>query len=176
MAEVITCPECKRTLQVPATYFGQTVQCPECRSQFVARADSAAVQTASAPKPPTRLAPAPAYEDLNEDEAPRRRRRDDDDELDDLPRIRQSTIPHRGGLILAMGLLALLMFPYATVVCGPMAWQMGNTDLAEIREGRMDPSGEGLIQAGRLLGIVSTALFGLFAIAVCAFFGLLIAR
>jgi hypothetical protein len=163
MAEVITCPECKRTLQVPATYFGQTVQCPECRNQFVARPDTAAVQVGSASKP--------SYEDRDDDDAPRRRR-DEVDELDDLTRIRQSTIPHRGGLILAMGLVALMMFPYATIVCGPMAWQMGNTDLAEIRAGRMDPSGEGLIQAGRILGIIGTALVGLFAIAFCAFFAL----
>src|SRR5437899_2587849 len=70
-----------------------------------------------------------------------------DDDVDnprvDMTRIRQSSIPHRGGIILAMGLLALILFPYTTIICGPMAWMMGNTDLAEIRAGRMDPSGEG---------------------------------
>lgn len=174
MAEIITCPECKRTLQVPASYFGQTVQCPECRRQFVAQAEPTAVQAAPA-STPQRPAPVDFENDLDDEPRPRRRDEDDDDDLTDLPRIRQSTIPHRGGVILAMGLLALIMFPYVTIVCGPMAWMMGNTDLAEIRAGRMDPTGEGLIQAGRILGIIGTVLIGVFGIIVCAFFFLVLA-
>jgi hypothetical protein len=62
--------------------------------------------------------------------------------------------PHRGTLILVLGILGL-------VVCGflgPVAWIMGNTDLKEIRAGRMDPEGEGLTNGGRILGIISTVL------------------
>jgi hypothetical protein len=44
------------------------------------------------------------------------------------------------------------------VIFGPIAWIMGNTDLAQIRAGTMDPSGEGMTQAGRVLGIVATVL------------------
>ena len=127
-AEFITCPKCKRTLQVPASYYGQTVQCPECRHQFIAKAESSAVQSSPPPIQP-RPEPEPSFEE------PARHRDDDDDDddrLDDMPRIRQSSIPHRGGMILAMGLLALILFPY-TIICGPMAWMMGNTDMAGIR-------------------------------------------
>jgi len=165
-AETITCPACKRTLQVPASYFGQTVQCPECRHQFEAKADATAVQS-SKPRP---AAPPPEPEPEPE---PRRRRDDEDDDYGDvdMPRIRHSSIPHRGGMILAMGLIALVLFPYATPICGPIAWIMGNSDLAAIRAGRMDPTGEGMVQAGRILGIIGTALavvtFGL----VCLMIG-----
>jgi len=65
--------------------------------------------------------------------------------------------PHRGGLILALGILGL-------VVCGfiaPFAWIMGKGDLAEIDGGRMDPEGRGLTQAGMICGIVGTALIAL---------------
>jgi hypothetical protein len=62
--------------------------------------------------------------------------------------------PHRGVLILIFGILGLVIcFPF-----GIAAWIMGNNDLNEIRGGRMDPAGEGLTQAGRICGIVATAL------------------
>ncbi len=47
------------------------------------------------------------------------------------------------------------------VICfitGIVAWVMGNTDLSAMRAGTMDPTGEGLTQAGRICGIISVAL------------------
>ena len=62
--------------------------------------------------------------------------------------------PHRGVLILVFGILGLVLcFPF-----GIAAWIMGNGDLQEMRAGRMDPTGQGLTQAGRICGIVATAL------------------
>lgn len=61
---------------------------------------------------------------------------------------------HRGGLILALGIISI-------VVCGfigPVAWVMGTRDLEEMRQGRMDPLGKGLTEAGRICGMVGTAL------------------
>ncbi|HJN09820.1 MAG TPA: DUF4190 domain-containing protein [Pirellulaceae bacterium] len=62
--------------------------------------------------------------------------------------------PHRGGMLLALGVLGI-------ACCGflaPIAWVMGHADLKQIREGRMDPSGRGLTQAGMVLGIIGTLL------------------
>ncbi len=62
--------------------------------------------------------------------------------------------PHRGTIILVLGILSL-------VVCGimgPIAWVMGNTDLREMAAGRMDRSGEGATQAGRICGMIATIL------------------
>jgi ferric-dicitrate binding protein FerR (iron transport regulator) len=61
---------------------------------------------------------------------------------------------HRGGVILALGLIGLL----ACWICGAFAWSMGNTDLQEMRAGIMDRSGEGLTQAGRICGMISVIL------------------
>jgi hypothetical protein len=47
------------------------------------------------------------------------------------------------------------------VVCqffGIAAWTMGNTDLQEMASGRMDPTGRDLTQAGRICGMVGSAL------------------
>lgn len=38
---------------------------------------------------------------------------------------------------------------------------MANTDLREMRAGRMDRKGEGMTNAGRILGMVATFLMGL---------------
>jgi hypothetical protein len=65
--------------------------------------------------------------------------------------------PHRGGLILVLGVMGLVCCNLLSIV----AWVMGNTDLAQIREGRMDPAGRGLTQAGMVLGIIGTVLLGL---------------
>ena len=62
--------------------------------------------------------------------------------------------PHRGALILTLGLLGLLMF----APLGIAAWIMGNKDLAAMREGTMDKQGEGQTLAGKVLGILATAL------------------
>ncbi len=62
--------------------------------------------------------------------------------------------PHRGGSILTLGIIGLLL----CVICGIIAWVMGNDDMAEMRAGRMDPSGMGMTQAGRIMGIISCIL------------------
>jgi hypothetical protein len=80
---------------------------------------------------------------------------DDDDREDfgrDFGRRRRDLLPHRGGMILALGILGLAVCP----ILGPIAWVMGNGDMAEIRNGRMDPEGEGLTQAGKICGIIGT--------------------
>ena len=179
MAEIIKCPECGRTLQVPETFFGQKVQCPECAHQFVADPYAQNVQST-----PPSTAPAAPPAETDADDRPRSRRREydssyDDDFDDDIatrrPSRRHSGYPHRGGLILTLGLIALIggMSIYLPFVIGPIAWLMGNSDLAEIHAGRMDPSGEGLVQAGRILGIISTVFLILGVVIVCGFVGLI---
>ena len=82
------------------------------------------------------------------------------------------TAGHRGGLILAFGILTWFTCP----ALGVMAWILGNADLREIREGRMDPAGLGFTQAGRTLGMVHFILFviasvvGLFSFLIVAGF------
>ena len=156
MAEIITCPACARKLQVPESFYGQTVQCPECAHQFVADPHASSVQTTPPAAPPV----APTAEP-QEDDRHRRRKHEYDDEFDDdfneTRLLRRSDVAHRGGTILALGIISLVV-PCAAVICGPLAWIMGNSDLTAIRAGRMDPSGEGMVQAGRVLGIISTIL------------------
>ncbi len=64
-------------------------------------------------------------------------------------------------MILVFGILGIVT---SCFIFGIVAWVMGNGDLAAMREGTMDASGEGLTQAGKICGIVSVVLA---AIGVC---------
>ena len=73
--------------------------------------------------------------------------------------------PHRGAVILAFGILGF-------AVCqlfGIAAWVMANNDLKEMRSGYMDPSGRDLTIAGRILGMVATALMAI-SVVILIFF------
>jgi len=61
---------------------------------------------------------------------------------------------HRGGMILAFGILGLL----CCIIFGILAWVMGNGDLKEMAAGRMDPAGEGMTKAGKIIGMIACIL------------------
>ncbi len=133
MPTQVTCPSCGGPLRVPEELFGKRVQCPTCQAIFVAEyADGGA-------------GPAPARPAVGHD-------------YDDAPPPRRKWLqPNRGSTVLTLGILSL-------VLCSPLgvaAWVMGNTDLEAMRRGEMDPTGEGLTQAGRICGMIGTARFAL---------------
>lgn len=179
------CSSCGRQLRVPDNLLGRLVKCPACQNTFTAQAaeEDAPVAPAEEERPARPSRGKPESEGYGVEETPRRRPvRVDDDEDDDEPpedddyedeprprrrRRRVSRKPHRGTLILILGILSL-------VICGllgPVAWVMGNADIKEIDAGRMDPEGRGTTQAGRIMGIVSTA----FMILGCVGYGLMFA-
>lgn len=65
--------------------------------------------------------------------------------------------PHRGTLILVFGILGLV----TCQIFGIAAWIMGNNDLREMDAGLMDPEGRSNTSAGRICGMIATALLGL---------------
>ena len=73
--------------------------------------------------------------------------------------------------VLVLGILSLVLCQ----VLGPVAWVMGNKELAGIDTGLRPPQNRGTAQAGRILGIISTVLmilgigFLLFALAIGLF-------
>lgn len=60
-----------------------------------------------------------------------------------------------GVLVLVLGILSVVGFG---CLAGIPAWLLGNNALEQIRMGRADPGEEGMIQAGRVLGIITTVL------------------
>ena len=104
---------------------------------------------------PRRRRPENDYGDYDDDEYYRRRRR-------------RGVIPHRGAVILTLGILSLVLMCIG-VILGPIAWAMGTTDLSEMRSGRMDAEGEGITNAGRICGIVGTFLSLVWIFCGCLF-------
>lgn len=151
MPELIQCPQCRQQLRLPSELLDKRVQCPSCTYIFLA----------PVPENPPPIETAI----LAEPEEPRSRRRVreryDDDDVDEWEErhYRRDLPEHRGGVILALGICSLLLGCIG-LVRGPIAWTMGNTDLAAMRAGRMDPEGEGLTNAGRICGIIGTVLGG----------------
>lgn len=77
----------------------------------------------------------------------------------------QMGIDHpQGTLILVLGILSLVVCQ----ILGPVAWVMGNTALREIDAAPGTYKNRGNVQAGRICGMVSTALLVFSVLAVIA--------
>jgi hypothetical protein len=70
--------------------------------------------------------------------------------------------PHRGGLVVFLGILGIGfigMCPPFSPILGLITWVMASRDLADMRAGLMDKSGEQLTQAGWVLGLILSLLW-----------------
>jgi hypothetical protein len=63
--------------------------------------------------------------------------------------------PHRGALVL---ILALVSWFVGCFPIGIVAWAMAAGDLRKMRQGQMDPSGDGLTRAGMVIAIIHVSL------------------
>ena len=59
--------------------------------------------------------------------------------------------------VLVLGILSLVICQ----VLGPFAWVMGNKELEAIDGGRRPPENRGTAKAGKILGIIGTALLAI---------------
>ncbi|OWK36164.1 Polyribonucleotide nucleotidyltransferase [Fimbriiglobus ruber] len=98
-------------------------------------------------------------DDDADDERPSRKRREDDED-DDRPRKKKrrrggNYEPHRGVLILVLGILSFVLCGIFTAI---PAWIMGKADLQKMDEGIMDPEGRSMTNIGKILGMISCIL------------------
>jgi hypothetical protein len=172
MPLVIRCENCRAALKLPEQYLGQEVRCPSCSRTFVAK------ESLESPPPPP-----PVREPEAREEPPRTRRRDEDydrrrrdDEDEDYPRPRRRYYdddrfvePHRGTSILTMGILSIVFFCFfpLAVGLGIGAIVMANNDLAKLRSGTMDRSGQGTTQAGLVCGVIGLVIEALLLFFYC---------
>jgi hypothetical protein len=71
--------------------------------------------------------------------------------------------PHRGGTILAFGIIALVLSLCWLLgfIFGGIATSMANTDLSQMNYGRMDVSGRSQTETGKLLGTIAMVISGI---------------
>src|SRR5262245_22174929 len=171
MPETVQCPDCQSKLKVPETLLGKSVKCPKCGSVFQATgADAAEPPMPEAPvreRPAARPRPEPPPPDEEfEEEADE----GGDEDRPRRPRRRRSSgyeAPHRGGLVLTLGILSipLACCPIAGLILGIIALVMANADLSKMQSGAMDPSGQGTTRGGQICGIIGLALSVINAVA-----------
>ena len=70
----------------------------------------------------------------------------------------RSFVPQQGGTILTYGILGF----FCCGIFAPIAWINGNSALAAY--GNSDPGDKGTVQAGRIMGIIGTVLWGLWLV------------
>jgi hypothetical protein len=178
MAEITQCPQCQRKLNVQEEQLGQTVQCPVCGAFF-----AAAVMSPQRPPPPPQSVSPEDRPPRRYDEPPPPPREYDnrppryDDRGGGYPRRRYGfrdpyaePLPHRGGVILALGLTGLLLscIPFAGWILGGIALSMANTDLPRIDRGDMEREGRGLTVGGQVCGIIAVVINSILAVIVCS--------
>jgi hypothetical protein len=184
MPLVIRCEHCQASLKLPEQYIGQTVKCPSCLREFVAREE-----LESRPQPPPRREEQPADEPRGDEpgvrgqpgrERPRPRRADENDEDYQRPSRRRRYDddygrrgePHRGSSIQTMGILSIV-FAFCCqpvgVILGIIALTMAGSDLPKMERGYMDPSGESMTRTGKTCAIVGLILSVILFVLGCLF-------
>lgn len=164
MAIEIGCTGCGQTLRVADEHAGKKARCPACGT--IVQVPEAGMAAPLEPADPAVERPFSGKPQVAPDANPF----GDRPEPAPNPYAPPGTSPfqppqsylrpHRGGLILTFGLLGVLCcMPFAIV-----AWVMGAADLKEIRAGRMDPSGQGMTQAGMIIGMIWTILAGIWIV------------
>ncbi|HEV3143180.1 MAG TPA: hypothetical protein VGZ47_04775, partial [Gemmataceae bacterium] len=140
MPTVVECPSCGKKLKVPDEYIGKKVRCSDCNGTFVSE------------KPPAKAPPRAAQpDDVSDDDVPVRKR------------SRESMEPHRGTLILILGIAGLAGFVVIgvlSIVPGILAWIWGNQDLKKMDAGTMDPEGRSNTSLGKILGMIGVIING----------------
>tara|TARA_B100000686_G_scaffold178328_1_gene185224 strand:+ start:577 stop:1074 length:498 start_codon:yes stop_codon:yes gene_type:complete len=142
MAIQIPCPECSRLLSVDELHAGMQARCPACECVFTIPHQNAVDDFASETSTPSPnpFAPSSAPVPWEQSGAP---------EVD-----YQNVLPHRGTLVLVMGILSWFL----CCVFGIVAWYLGSQDIKQMNAGRMDPSGLTLTKAGYWIGVCSVLL------------------
>jgi hypothetical protein len=178
MVDSTECPGCKRRLKLPTEVLGQEVRCPACARTFIAsfenqpsppeveevRAESPALPRSRRDRP-EHLAHCPECGATVDRDARRCRRCDTP--LDGEDEEGRYWEPHRGGMILTLGILSAL-FGTLSLCCGVPAvaglgfgipaWVMATHDMHRMRMGVMDRNGMANTQSGQSYAIVGVVL------------------
>ena len=160
------CQSCQKTLRVADEFAGRKAKCPNCQTVLQVE-DRADVFESLAPAPtptpfeselpPLQQPPvgqpgipnASPFATGNPYGAP--------SHVEDYRRF--SGAPHRGGLVLGLGIGAF--FCNVFLIPGILAFVFGLSDLRKMREGKMDREGHGMTLAGTILGGIMTVMTGL---------------
>lgn len=164
MPQIIQCTQCQKKLNVPDQYLGKAVKCPGCGSTFMAPPGPEAVAevlpaepvfTPSAP-PPRPLSPNMEFEQLQAESY--------QDQRWDSIAASEGQQPHRGALILTLGIISLCLSccPLVAWIMGGITMGMARNDQQLMYRNRMDRSGMGITRAGGTCATIAVVLGTIF--------------
>jgi hypothetical protein len=79
--------------------------------------------------------------------------------------VRRDCEPHRGTIILTLGVVSLVA-PVIAPIVGIIAILMGRADLRKMENGEMDPEGKGVTLAGWICAIIGTIFQSIFLLLI----------
>jgi predicted Zn finger-like uncharacterized protein len=189
VGKLVKCPTCGQTFTADPATQAPPPDPPSNRTDKVTRTSKVARDREEDDEDddrPRRRSRSDRDDGDEDDDRPRRRRSrysrddDDDDDEDDRRRRRRDLAPHRADTVLTLGIVGLVLtfvhiVPLAGLICGIIAWAMGNADLAEMRAGRMDREGESRTNGGRVCGMIVVILHivAVAGLGFCCFLGIL---
>jgi len=142
MAIQIPCPACSRLLSVDELHAGKQARCPACEYVFTIPHQNAVDDFTSETSTPSSNPFASPSATTPWEQA-------GSTEVD-----YQNVLPHRGTLVLVMGILSWFL----CCIFGIVAWHLDGQDIKQMNAGRMDPSGLSLTKAGYWIGVCSLLL------------------
>ncbi len=199
MAIEFVCGNCSKTLRVPDEHLGKKARCPNCSWINVVepqhRPQAAPPQnptefpnhpTSSYHASPYHTSPhptSPPPTSPHQSQAPPPTDRKDWIDFSkptvDHPYApinsggyHPALAPHRGGLVLTLGIVSLFLNCWFLLIPGILAWSFGRADLKRMKAGTMNREGESITLAGMILGIIGT-LWPLLGIALVIFMSIL---
>ena len=163
MAIEFKCQNCQKTLRVADEFAGKKARCPNCQTILLVESDTETVEPTSVQPPVPSTPQPPAYGQ------PRRIPNtspfatdnpysDPFEQYQSPTRQRSRGEPHRGGLVLVLGILSI---GCCFLIPGILALVFGLNDLKAMKEGRMDDEGHDVTLAGTVLAGITTVIYGL---------------
>ena len=160
MAIEFKCQNCQKTLRVADEFAGKKARCPNCQTILLVEGDTETVEPTSVQPPVASALQPPAYGQTGTPSAspfatgnPYSSPAQASQYLNPTRRPSRGE-PHRGGLVLGLGIGAIACCP----LVGIFPLIIGLRDLKAMKEGRMDNEGHGLTLAGTIIGGIMTAL------------------
>ena len=165
MAIEFKCENCHKTLRVADEFAGKKARCPNCQTILQVESSTETVDPisvqpplASTPQPPaygqTGTPSASPFATGNPYSSPSQA-----SQYQPPTRRRSRGEPHRGGLVLGLGIGAMTC--NICMIPGILALTFGLNDLKAMKEGRMDNEGHGLTLAGTIMGGIMTGIAAL---------------
>ena len=170
MAIEFKCQGCQKTLRVPDEFGGRKAKCPNCQTILQVPAEDGTAESLQV-QPPFE-SPSDPFAGLDSFESP-------ESSYEKPSGFGQSSVagtnpygspqsqpppasrrpsgtPHRGGLILGLGIGSI--FCNVCMIPGILAVTFGMTDLDLMKKGQMDNGGRGLTLAGSIIGGIMTGI------------------